>query len=106
MRELTALLGEPDQAAERIKITRRTLLELPEEPPSVAPAPQEHPAPAQIMAVFARAGGPLRARGLCEAMDLPGLPKHTEGIRAKLKLRVEHGILTETERGLFTHPRP
>ncbi|MEV0494205.1 hypothetical protein [Streptomyces atratus] len=55
------------------------------------------------MAVFARASGPLRARGLCEAMDLP---KHTEGIRAKLKLLVEQGILTETERGLFTHLRP
>jgi len=48
----------------------------------------------------------LRACDLCLALDLPILPKNTEGIRSKLKRLVSRGILTETEPGLFAHPRP
>ncbi|WP_127354062.1 hypothetical protein [Actinacidiphila soli] len=105
--ELTALLGELVRAAEHLTITRKTLLELPDEPPP-APSPvlPDHPAYQQIMAVFAQADGPLRAREVCEAMDLPILPKHTEGIRSKLKRLADRGILAETEPGLFTQPRP
>ncbi|MFI1161918.1 hypothetical protein [Streptomyces sioyaensis] len=39
-----------------------------------------------------------------EALAL--LPKHTEGIRSKLKRLVSRGILTEIEPGLFARPRP
>lgn len=39
----------------------------------------------------------MRARDLCQALDLPILPKNTEGIRSKLKRLVTHGILTEPE---------
>ena len=49
---------------------------------------------------------PLRARDLCLALDLPILPKNTESIRSKLKRLVSRGILTETQPGLFTLPRP
>ncbi|MBC9731269.1 hypothetical protein [Streptomyces sp. TRM68367] len=48
----------------------------------------------------------LKPRDLCLAMDLPLLPKHTEGIRSKLKRLVDGGILVETEPGLFAQPRP
>nr|WP_237299351.1 hypothetical protein [Streptomyces hygroscopicus] len=48
----------------------------------------------------------MRARDLCEALDLPILPENTEGIRSKLKRMVSRGILTEPEPGLFTQPHP
>ncbi|MFF3463477.1 hypothetical protein [Streptomyces sp. NPDC002619] len=58
------------------------------------------------MTAFADSDDPLRARDLCLALDLPLLPKHTEGIRSKLKRLVSRGILTEIEPGLFAQPRP
>ncbi|WP_258564617.1 hypothetical protein [Streptomyces himalayensis] len=57
------------------------------------PATPDNPAYQQILAVFAHAGRPMRARDLCEALDLPILPKNTEGIRSKLKRLVSRGIL-------------
>jgi hypothetical protein len=93
-----------------MRITRKTLLSLADEddaepvtPPPVLP---DHPAYQQILAVFADVGRPLRARDLCEALDLPIVSKNTENIRSKLKRLVSRGILVETEPGLFTQPRP
>jgi hypothetical protein len=40
------------------------------------------------------------------ALDLPVAAKNTGNIRSKLKRLVSRGILTETEPGLFTQPRP
>jgi hypothetical protein len=65
-----------------------------------------HPGYQQILAVFADAGRPMRARDLCQALDLPIAPKNTENIRSKLKRLASRGILIETEPGLFTQPRP
>ncbi|MEW2397641.1 hypothetical protein [Streptomyces sp. NPDC046862] len=61
-----------DRASEEVRITRKTLLALPDPQPPAPPAPKlpEHPAYQQIMAVFAAADMPLRARQMCEAMDL------------------------------------
>lgn len=58
------------------------------------------------MTVFTDEDGSLRARDLWLALDLPLLPKHTEGIRSKLKRPVSRQILTEIEPGLFAQPRP
>ncbi|WP_431040755.1 hypothetical protein ACQUSR_01840 [Streptomyces sp. P1-3] len=66
----------------------------------------DHPAYQQIMAVFAAADAPLRARQVCEAMDLEIAPNTINNTRLKLKRLAERGILAETEQGLFTHPRP
>ncbi|GGX67452.1 hypothetical protein [Streptomyces hiroshimensis] len=108
--ELTALLSELDQATEYIKITRKTLLELPDEasPPTHAPTTTvpDNAACRQILAVFAEADGPLRARHVCEAMDLEIVPNNVNNVRTKLKRLVRRGVLTETEPGLFTQPRP
>ncbi|GAA3842868.1 hypothetical protein [Streptomyces chiangmaiensis] len=106
--ELTALLDGFDKAAEEIRITRKTLLELPDPPPP-APSPAklpDHPAYQQIMAVFAAADAPLRARAVCEAMDLEIVPNNINNVRLKLKRLAERGILVETGQGLFTQPRP
>ncbi|MGW5695360.1 hypothetical protein ACWEWX_31840, partial [Streptomyces asiaticus] len=65
-----------------------------------------HPAYRQFMAVFAAADAPLRARAVCEAMDLEIAPSNVNSVRLKLKRLVEREILTEPEQGLFTQPRP
>jgi hypothetical protein len=106
--QLTALLDELGRAAEEIRITRKTLLELSDPQPPAPPAPKlpDHPAYQQIMAVFATAGAPLRARQLCEAMDLEIAPNNINNTRLKLKRLTERGILVETEQGLYTQPRP
>jgi hypothetical protein len=113
--ELAAKLRELDEAIDHLQITRKTLLGLAAEPePSTgrveleAPPPvlPDHPAYQEILAVFASTGQPMRARDLCQAMDMPIEPRNTENIRAKLKRLVSRGILTETEPGLFTQPRP
>jgi hypothetical protein len=111
--ELTARLREVSEAISDLQITRKTLISLagedaqpaaePAEPPLVLP---DHPAYQQILTAFADLQRPLRARDLCLALDLPILPKNTESIRSKLKRLVSRGILTETEPGLFTQPRP
>lgn len=105
--ELAQQLGEMDAETENLRITRKTLLALPMPSPAAEPeAPDipDHPAYQQILTALADAGRPMRARDLCQALDLPILPKNTEGIRSKLKRLVSRGILAETEPGLFARP--
>ena len=54
----------------------KPLLELPDPSPPTPPAAKlpNHPAYRQIMAVFATADAPLRARAVCEAMDWRSRP--------------------------------
>ncbi|MFH8656096.1 hypothetical protein [Streptomyces afghaniensis] len=87
-----------------LRITRKTLLTLPLPSPATGPDRPDipdHPAYQQILTALADAGRPMRARDLCQALGLPILPKHTEGIRSKLKRLLSRGILIEAERGLF-----
>lgn len=105
--ELTRQLGELDAESENLRITRKTLLTLTLPSPDTGPDRPEipdHPAYQQILTALADAGMPMRARDLCQALDLPILPKNTEGIRCKLKRLVSRGILMEPEPGLFTSP--
>ncbi|MGV9270081.1 hypothetical protein ACWDRR_36135 [Kitasatospora sp. NPDC003701] len=106
--ELTALLDGFDTAAQEIRITRKTLLELPDSRSSEPSAPKlpDHPAYQQIMAVFAATASPLRARAVCEAMDVEIAPSNINNVRLKLKRLTERGILAETEQGLFALRRP
>ncbi|MFJ2203279.1 hypothetical protein [Streptomyces violaceusniger] len=108
--ELAAHLRELDEETDNLRITRKTLLGIAHHlavaeaaPP---PATPDHPAYQQFLAAFADTRRPMRARDLCEALDLPILPENTEGIRSKLKRMVSRGILTEPEPGLFTQPHP
>jgi hypothetical protein len=106
--QLTAQLDELGQAAEEVRITRKTLVALPDPQPPAPPALKlpDHPAYQQIMAVFTAADHPLRARQVCEAMDLEIAPNNINNVRLKLKRLADRGILAETEPGLFTRPRP
>jgi hypothetical protein len=58
------------------------------------------------MAVFAEADAPLRARNVCEAMDLDLVPNNINNVRIKPKLLTGRGTFDETEQGLLTRPRP
>ncbi|MFD4949811.1 hypothetical protein ACFWNT_46935 [Streptomyces sp. NPDC058409] len=106
--QLTAQLDELGRAAEEVRVTRKTLMELPEPQPPAPPTPKlpDHPAYRQIMAVFTAADHPLRARQVCEAMDLPVASNNINNVRLKLKRLTDRGILAETEPGLFTQLRP
>jgi hypothetical protein len=107
--ELAARLREVEGEREALQITAKTIrataadLDL-EQPP--APVLPDGAAYQQIMDVFDHEQRPLRARDLCPALDLPILPKHTEGTRAKLKRLVSLGFLDETEPGLLAQPHP
>lgn len=107
--QLTAVPDELSQAAEDVRITRKTLMQLPDpgppEPPASAPKLPGGAAYQEIMAVFAQAGSPLRARGVCQALDLDLSPNNINNVRMKLKRLTGRNILTETEPGLFTLPR-
>ncbi|MFJ3799871.1 hypothetical protein ACIPSJ_26745 [Streptomyces sp. NPDC090088] len=106
--QLAALLDDLGRAAEEIRVTRKTLLELPDPQSPAPPAAKlpDHPAYQQTTAVFAAADAPLRAWQVCEAMDLKITPNNINNTRLKLKRLTKRGILIETEQGLFTHPRP
>ncbi|MFF3667203.1 hypothetical protein [Microtetraspora malaysiensis] len=109
---LTTRLRELHEATEHLRITRKTLLSPADEPeaeityaPSTPELP-DHPAYRHILHSFADLGRPLRARDLCQALDLPIVKKNTENIRSKLKRLVSQGILVETEPRLFAQPHP
>ncbi|MDQ1022338.1 hypothetical protein [Streptomyces afghaniensis] len=106
--QLTTQLDELGRAAEEARITRKTLLALPDPQPPAPPAPKlpDHPAYQQIMTVFTAADHPLRARQVCEAMDVAVAPNNINNVRLKLKGLADRGILAETEPGLFAQPRP
>jgi hypothetical protein len=98
---LAARLREAEAEREALAITAKTVramaagLDLEQPPHPVLP---DGAAYQQIMDVFEHERRPLRAA------DLPLLPKHVEGNRAKLKRLVSLGFLDETEPGLFQQP--
>ncbi|MFJ2399593.1 hypothetical protein ACIOTI_43770 [Streptomyces sp. NPDC087843] len=103
--ELTTRLRELDEEIENLAVTRKTLLALPPttlEPTDPPPTLPAHPAYQQILTAFADATGPMRARDLCDRLDLAVRPKNIESTRHKLKRMVNLGVLAEPEPGLFT----
>ncbi|MFJ2722553.1 hypothetical protein [Streptomyces sp. NPDC087437] len=103
----TRQLGELDAESENLRITRKTLLTVPLPSPATEPDRPDipdHPAHQQILTALADAGRPMRARDLCQALDLPILPMNAEGIRSQLERLVSRGILIEPEPGLFARP--
>jgi hypothetical protein len=107
--ELAAALADAEQELDHLRITRQTMLALADQipqPPAAPPALPDNPAYQQILAVFAQTTGPLRARDLCQALDLGFQPNHIEGVRSKLKRLVKLGVLYEPEAGQFTNKQP
>ncbi|WP_406375773.1 hypothetical protein OG788_39625 [Streptomyces sp. NBC_00647] len=102
--ELTEQLASAERILERLETTRETVLELATEDGGPLPEPLP-PGYRDILALFEQSGDGLRARDVCRTLDTGTEPRHTEGMRAKLKRLVNRGILTEPEPGLFTMPR-
>ncbi|MGW0827036.1 hypothetical protein [Streptomyces sp. NPDC002845] len=73
---LTTQLDDLVRAAEEVRITRKTLLELSDLQPPAPPATKlpDHPDYQQIMAVFTAADHPLCTRQVREAMDVAFSP--------------------------------
>lgn len=94
---LTARLDELGRPAEEVRITRKTLLELPDPQPPATPPPKP---PAIRPTRRSWRCAPLRAWQVCEAMDMEIAPKNINNTRVKLKRLTERGILVETEQGL------
>ncbi|MET8630705.1 hypothetical protein ABZW30_44645 [Kitasatospora sp. NPDC004669] len=96
--ELAARLREAQAERNALATTARTVramvadLDLAQLPAPVLP---DGVAYQQIMDVFEHERRPLRARDLCLALDLPVMPKHVEGTRARLKRLVSLGFLEE-----------
>jgi hypothetical protein len=110
--KLSAELALVDTELTELAITRATLARLigvaeataPVDAPvdaTVASAPYQ-----KILTVFTTATGGMRAKDICQALDLDITARHTEGVRAKLKRLVARNILVETEPGLFTLAPP
>jgi hypothetical protein len=102
--ELTAQLQAAEQVASRLQLTRQTLLEITDpqrEDQPEATRPPLPPAYQEIIDVFERTNGGLRAKDLCIVLNTGDQPRHTENMRAKLKRLVGRDILTEPEPGLF-----
>lgn len=98
--ELTRRLRDTEQLLERLELTHKTLLEI--APPTAGDPEPIPPAYQEILAVFARTDGGLRAKDLCHALNTGDQPRHIEGMRAKLKRLVGRNILIEPEPGMFT----
>jgi len=101
--ELTEQLVAVDAELTDLATTRITLLRL-TGTTTTPPADTTIAGPAyqQILAVFAVAAHPLRAKDICVALGTGTAAKHTESLRAKLKRLVTRGVLAEPEPGLFT----
>ncbi|MEB8339632.1 hypothetical protein [Streptomyces endophyticus] len=103
--ELTAQLAAAEQALERLRVTRETILDIaPDVPGGLAPLPSPY---RQILALFEdTAAGLHSTKDVCLALGTGTEPRHVEGTRAILKRLVNRGILTEPEPGLFQLPQP
>ncbi|MFC8567807.1 hypothetical protein ACFUIW_18810 [Streptomyces sp. NPDC057245] len=99
---LQARLREAETHLEHLAITRTTVTGLADRIPAGPPDLPEHPDYPRILDAFHQTTGPLRAKGVCEALGRELLPKNVEGTRAKLKRLVKLGILTEAGTGDFT----
>ncbi|MFF3991499.1 hypothetical protein ACFY0B_44020 [Streptomyces sp. NPDC001797] len=103
--ELTGQLAAAERTLERLETTRETVLELVTENGAPPPEPLP-PGYHEILALFEQNRDGLRARDVCRTLGTGTEPRHTEGMRAKLKRLVNRAILTEAEPGLFTLTPP
>lgn len=105
---LQSQLRDAELRLEHLALTRTAITGLASRIPVQSTGPSrslelpEHPDYPRIAAAFNEATDPLRARDICQALDIGLLPKHIERTRAKTKRLVTLEILTETEPGTFS----
>jgi hypothetical protein len=105
--KLTGELALAETELAELAITRKTLTKLTNQ---IETAPVDTTvagtAYQQILAVFATATDPMRAKDVCLALGLTAAPKDTEGMRARLKRLTARHILVEAQPGLFALAQP
>lgn len=105
--QITGQLQELEGHLADLATTRQVIISLSHgEPP--APEPPDlpgSPAYQNILAALADSSGPVRAKDLCQRLDLGLEPKNIEGMRSKLKRLVSRGMAVESEPGLFALKR-
>jgi hypothetical protein len=101
--KLSAELALAETELAELAITRKTLTRLTKKAEATAPVDATIAGVAyqRILAVFATAAGPMRAKDVCLALGVGVAAKATEGMRAKLKRLVARQILIEAEPGMF-----
>ncbi|GAA2560749.1 hypothetical protein GCM10010435_35370 [Winogradskya consettensis] len=100
--ELNAELAAAESEIADLQTTRQTLVKLTHDEvtatnPRITSEPYQ-----QILSVFDPDGSTMRTKDVCHALGIGIATEETMSIRAKLKRMVNRGILTETQRGLFT----
>lgn len=106
LEQLTGQVRELEAELADLATTRKVLLSL-ETAETGHPSPPdmpENPVYQHILTILADADRPVRAKDLCQALDLGLEPKHIEGMRSKLKRLVGLKLINETEPGLFALP--
>lgn len=104
-REWIAQLGELDRAAEEIGIPRKTLeLAGPAPPAPSAPTLPVRSAYQRIRTVWATVDAPLRARQVCEAMDMEIAQQH-QSTRLRLQRLTDQRHPGQARAGIV-HPAP
>lgn len=105
--QLTGQLSELEGHLADLATTRQVIVSLShgETPAPEPPDLRGNPAYQHILAALADSPGPVRAKDLCQRLDLGLEPKNIEGMRSKLKRLVSRGMAVESEPGLFALSR-
>ncbi|WP_141662979.1 hypothetical protein [Streptomyces sp. Wb2n-11] len=100
--QLTAQISELEAELADLATTRKVLLTLAidEHDPQPRSLP-DNPVYQHILTALADADRPVRAKDLCQVLDLGLESKNIEGMRCKLKRLVARGLIAENEPGLF-----
>lgn len=98
----TAQVSELETELADLATTRKILLtlEIDEHDPQPQSLP-DNPVYQHILTALTDADRPVRAKDLCQALDLGTEPKNIEGMRSKLKRLAARGLITEAEPGRF-----
>jgi predicted MarR family transcription regulator len=100
--QLTAQISELEAELADLATTRKVLLTLGihEHDPQPRSLP-DNPVYQHILTALADADRPVRAKDVCQVLDLGLESKNIEGMRCKLKRLVARGLIAENEPGLF-----
>ena len=101
---LTDQLTRAETELTELAITRKILIRLTTDTETTTPLDTTVASgPYQrILAVFATATNPIRAKDVCLALDTTATARDAEKMRARLKRLVARKVLSETEPGMFT----
>lgn len=100
--QLTAQISKLEAELADLATTRKVMLPLGIDGHDPQPRSlPDNPVYQHILTALADADRPVRAKDLCQVLDLGLESKNIEGMRCKLKRLVARGLIAENEPGLF-----